>query len=234
MMTKLQSANNNSAPVALPRFNKITDNPYPESEWPVVNGAVDVIILEGWCLGVQAQTDQALLKPVNNLEAKKDKYGVWRRYVNNQIKHHYAALYERLDMLVMLKAPSFDTVYQWRLEQESKLKQQSLILTTPLDRVMNESEIKLFTAYFQRITEHGLTTLPALCNWVFELDTNRNIVHSYSYQSIQLDHYPAISTGLDSTLLDHDNNSFTPALTTLAELKRVAIPVMPLSNTLVE
>ena len=234
-LDKLQSANNKSAPVALPRFNKTTDNPYPESEWPVIHGAIDVIILEGWCLGVQAQTDEALFEPVNNLEATKDKYGVWRRYVNNQIKHHYAALYERLDMLVMLKAPSFDTVYQWRLTQELKLKQQALTLCTPLDRVMTESEIKLFTAYFQRLTEHGLTTLPTLCNWVFELDTHRNIVHSYSPQSMQLDHYPAIFTDLDGTLLDHDNYSFTPALTTLAELKRAAIPVIPnTSKTYVE
>ncbi|WP_293226759.1 HAD-IIB family hydrolase [Moritella sp.] len=234
-LDKLQSANNKSAPVALPRFNKTTDNPYPESEWPVIHGAIDVIILEGWCLGVQAQTDEALFEPVNNLEATKDKYGVWRRYVNNQIKHHYAALYERLDMLVMLKAPSFDTVYQWRLAQELKLKQQALTLCTPLDRVMTESEIKLFTAYFQRLTEHGLTTLPTLCNWVFELDTHRNIVHSYSPQSMQLDHYPAIFTDLDGTLLDHDNYSFTPALTTLAELKRAAIPVIPnTSKTYVE
>ncbi|WP_083797994.1 HAD-IIB family hydrolase [Moritella sp. PE36] len=234
-LDKLQSANNKSAPVALPRFNKTTDNPYPESEWPVIHGAIDVIILEGWCLGVQAQTDEALFEPVNNLEATKDKYGVWRRYVNNQIKHHYAALYERLDMLVMLKAPSFDTVYQWRLAQELKLKQQALTLSTPLDRVMTESEIKLFTAYFQRLTEHGLTTLPTLCNWVFELDTHRNIVHSYSPQSMQLDHYPAIFTDLDGTLLDHDNYSFTPALTTLAELKRAAIPVIPnTSKTYVE
>ena len=226
-LDKLQSANHTSAPVALPRFNKATDNPYPESEWPVIHGAVDVIILEGWCLGVQAQTDEALFEPVNNLEATKDKYGVWRRYVNNQIKHHYAALYARLDMLVMLKAPSFDTVYQWLLAQELKLKQQTLTLSTPLGRVMTESEIKLFTAYFQRLTEHGLTTLPTSCNWVFELDTHRNIVHSYSAQSMQLDHYPAIFTDLDGTLLDHDNYSFKPALTTLAKLKHAAIPVIP-------
>ncbi|WP_255554525.1 HAD-IIB family hydrolase [Moritella sp. 24] len=226
-LDKLQSADHKSAPVALPRFNKTTDNPYPESEWPMVHGPVDVIILEGWCLGVQAQTDEALLDPVNRLEATKDKYGIWRRYVNHQIKHHYAALYERLDMLVMLKAPSFDIVYQWRLAQETKLKQQTLTLSSPLNRVMNESEIKLFTAYFQRVTEHGLTTLPALCNWVFELDANRNMVHSYTPQSIQLDQYPAIFTDLDGTLLDHDNYSFTPALNTLAELKQAAIPVIP-------
>jgi len=226
-LDKLQSANNKSTPVALPRFNKTTDNPYPESEWPVIHGAVDVIILEGWCLGVQAQTDEALLDPVNHLEASKDKYGVWRRYVNNQIKHHYTALYERLDMLVMLKAPSFNTVYQWRLEQELKLKQQALTLNSPLDRVMNESDIKRFTAYFERLTKHGLTTLPASCNWVFEMDSNHNIVHSYRPQSMQLDHYPAIFTDLDGTLLDHDSYSFTPALSTLAKLKRAAIPVIP-------
>ncbi|MFT7682063.1 MAG: D-glycerate 3-kinase [Moritella dasanensis] len=226
-LDKLQSATNNTAPVALPRFNKTTDNPYPESAWPVIHGVVDVIILEGWCLGVQPQTDEALLEPVNNLEATKDKYGIWRRYVNDQIKYHYADLYKRLDMLVMLKAPNFDTAFQWRLEQELKLKQQTLTLSTSLDRVMSESEIKLFTAYFQRLTAHGLITLPNLCNWVFELDAKRNMVHSYTPQSIELNRYPAIFTDLDGTLLDHDDYSFTPALSTLAELKNAAIPVIP-------
>jgi D-glycerate 3-kinase len=164
-IAKLQNANDKSKPVALPRFNKKTDNPYPESEWPKILGPVDVIILEGWCLGIPAQSDEALLTPINQLETKHDKYGVWRRYVNSQINDHYADLYQKIDILVMLKAPSFNAVYQWRLEQELKSTQ-----------AMDEAEVKSFIAYFQRLTEHGLATLPALCNWVFELDNTRTIV----------------------------------------------------------
>lgn len=226
-LDKLQAATEHSAPVALPRFNKTTDNPYPVSEWPAVHGAVDVIILEGWCLGLQPQTDEALLEPVNNLEAKKDKYGHWRRYVNDQIKHHYMALYKRLDMLVMLKAPNFDVVYQWRLAQESRLKQQALVLSTTLESVMVESEIKLFTASIQRLSEHSLNAPPALCNWVFEIDSNRNMVNTYMPQSQQLPRYPVVFTDLDGFLLDHKTYSFTPVFTTLTELKHAAIPVIP-------
>ena len=150
-IARLQNANDKSKPVALPRFNKKTDDPYPESEWPKIHGPVDVIILEGWYLAIPAQSDETLLTPVNQLEEKYDKYGVWRRYVNSQINDHYAALYQKIDILVMLKAPSFNAVYQWRLEQELKSTQ-----------AMDEAEVKSFIAYFQRLTEHGLETLPAL------------------------------------------------------------------------
>jgi len=215
-ITNLQNASDKSKPVALPRFNKKTDDPYPESEWPKIHGAVDVIILEGWCLGIPAQSDEELLTPVNQLEAKHDKYGVWRRYVNTQINDHYAALYEKIDILVMLKAPSFDTVYQWRLEQELKSTQ-----------AMNETEVKSFIAYFQRLTEHGLKTLPSLCNWVFELDNTRNIFEVDIPELLKPPSYPVIFTDLDGTLLDHYDYSFTPALSTLARLRDEEIPVIP-------
>jgi D-glycerate 3-kinase len=215
-IAKLQNAHDKSKPVALPRFNKKTDNPYPESEWPKIHGPVDVIILEGWCLGIPAQSDEALLAPINQLETKHDKYGVWRRYVNSQINDHYADLYQKIDILVMLKAPSFNAVYQWRLEQELKSTQ-----------AMDEAEVKSFIAYFQRLTEHGLKTLPALCNWVFELDDTRNIVKVDTLELLQPPSYPVIFTDLDGTLLDHYDYSFTPALTTLARLRDEAIPVIP-------
>ena len=109
-------------PVQLPRFNKFADNPYPQSQWPIVDRPIDVIILEGWCLGVQPQLMKDLIYPINKLEAKRDKYGIWRSYVNQQLKQNYQGLYQRIDHWIMLKAPSFDSVQEWRLEQENKRK----------------------------------------------------------------------------------------------------------------
>lgn len=225
-LSKLQNATKQSKPVALPRFNKKTDDPFPETEWPKIAGPVDVIILEGWCLGIPAQDDDELLTPVNELETTKDKCGVWRRYVNNQIKDQYEALYQKLDLLVMLKAPSFDTVYQWRLEQELKLTQKQTNKPTK-DRIMDASQIKEFIAYFQRLTEHGLKILPDLCDWVYELDETRNIFSVDCPSLIRPQYTPIIFTDLDGTLLDHSDYSVTPAVATLMQLQEDHIPVIP-------
>ncbi|MDX2319386.1 MAG: hypothetical protein QNK26_02180 [Moritella sp.] len=166
-------------PVLLPRFNKFTDNPYPKSQWPIVDRPIDVIILEGWCLGVQPQLMKDLIYPINKLEAEKDRYGIWRSYVNQQLKQNYQGLYQRIDLWLMLKAPSFDSVQAWRLEQESKRQQRRISEdNTQQETFMTSTEVRAFTAYFQRITEQCLTTLPSHCDWVYELDNTRNIINT--------------------------------------------------------
>ena len=67
-----------------------------------------------------ASVNERLIYPINRLEAEKDKYGIWRSYVNQQLKQNYQGLYQRIDHWIMLKAPSFDSVHEWRLEQENK------------------------------------------------------------------------------------------------------------------
>ncbi|MEG3768797.1 kinase, partial [Alteromonas sp. 14N.309.X.WAT.G.H12] len=44
--------------VALPRFDKSTDNPKPQDTWPVITKPVDVVLVEGWCWGVPPQTEE--------------------------------------------------------------------------------------------------------------------------------------------------------------------------------
>ncbi|MBL1418666.1 MAG: hypothetical protein COB27_017555 [Moritella sp.] len=178
-LDKLCAGATADSPVLLPRFNKFADNPYPESEWPIVDRSIDVIILEGWCLGVQPQLMKDLIYPINKLEATKDKYGIWRSYVNQQLKQNYQGFYQRIDHWLMLKAPSFDSVQAWRFEQENK--RQALQQNTDhkqQETFMTSAEVRNFTAYFQRITEQCLATLPNQCDWVYELDNKRNIVNT--------------------------------------------------------
>ena len=58
--------------VLIPRFNKAIDDRAPVKEWPIVKAPVEVIIIEGWCLGVCSEEDTELLNSVNELEAKED------------------------------------------------------------------------------------------------------------------------------------------------------------------
>ena len=159
--------------VSIPRFDKANDNPYPVSQWPLVNGPVDVVLVEGWCWGVPAQSESQLHNPINNLESEHDSVGTWRRYVNRQLRDHYQSLFDKMDYWAMLKGPSFDHVYQWRCEQEHKL-----AAKTPGTNIMSDEEIAQFIQHYQRLTEHGFETLPSRCDTVFELDASRQITNS--------------------------------------------------------
>jgi len=160
-------------PLALPRFDKSVDNPYPRSQWPQITLPVDVVLFEGWCWGIRSQDNALLETPVNSLESNKDSSGEWRRYVNTQLLHHYEPLYSLMDLWVMLKAPSFGAVATWREQQEEKLRVSTPDLNN--SKVMSHNQVREFVQFFQRLTEHGLNTLPAHCDWVFHLNNNRDI-----------------------------------------------------------
>jgi D-glycerate 3-kinase len=164
----------------VPRFDKSIDDRSPDINVEPVPAKTDIIILEGWCLGAEAQPENALSQPINELEKEEDPDGIWRSYVNQQLRHVYPDLFKLINTWIMLKAPSFDCVYQWRLEQENKLRK-SLSSSAPksvTNKIMDDHGIKRFIQYFQRITEHLLITLPEKVDYLFELDENRKITNS--------------------------------------------------------
>ena len=44
----------------------------------------NIIIFEGWCVGVTPQKNKDLLDPLNVLEKEKDKKRIWRKRVNKE------------------------------------------------------------------------------------------------------------------------------------------------------
>ena len=166
--------------VQLPTFNKSRDD-RDEARPQAINLPIKVIILEGWCLGVEPQSDEQLVEPLNSLEAAQDKNGQWRAFANQALANDYAALFALVDCWLMLKAPSFNCVYQWRLEQEQKMaaKLGVDIFNKHQDEhseIMNAEELQHFIDHYQRITEHGLNTLPTKMHYLYELDKQRNII----------------------------------------------------------
>lgn len=159
-----------AAEVRIPRFDKATDDRKPEAEWDKVITPVDAVILEGWCLGIPPQQEADLLQPVNELEAREDQQGIWRHYVNQAIAYDYLPLYQQVQQWLMLRAPSFDCVFNWRMEQEKKL-----VPKTNSEGVMDAGQVERFIQHFQRLTEHGLKVLPPLVHHLFQLDSQRNI-----------------------------------------------------------
>jgi D-glycerate 3-kinase len=174
MRKTLDALLHGEGPVPIPGFDKALDDRVPEHRWQSVNAPLDMVILDGWCLGTPAQDEEELATPVNLLEANEDPEGEWRRYVNRQIIDHYQPLYDQIDIWVMLEAPSFDCVYRWRLEQEKKLAD-SLADSESSNRVMSPAELARFIQHYQRLTMHTLKTLPQRVHYLFELDAERNI-----------------------------------------------------------
>jgi D-glycerate 3-kinase len=160
-----------------PRFDKATDDRADDSAWPAVVGPLDLIILEGWCIGSVAQPEEDLESAVNKLERDSDIQGDWRRYVNERLAGEYAALFSVLDALVFLQAPGFDAIFRWRLEQEQKL-----AASGPEDAsgIMDEEQLAQFIQYFERITRHDLMVIGSNADIVLEFDEYHRCIASHN------------------------------------------------------
>ncbi|MCX7063588.1 MAG: kinase, partial [Proteobacteria bacterium] len=97
-------------PTAMPQFDKGPDDRLDPSRWPLA-GPVDVVVIEGWCLGARAQSAADLGAPVNELERDEDPDGRWRRLVNDALALRYQALFARFDKLVFLQVPGIDAKF---------------------------------------------------------------------------------------------------------------------------
>lgn len=161
---------------ALPRFDKARDTRRDPADWEPFEGPADVVILEGWFVGAMAQAAGALARPVNDLERDEDPDGVWRGYVNKQLNGPYRELFERLDRLIFLQAPSFETVLGWRIEQEHKLKARLAREGADASRTMSDAEVARFIAHYERITGQVLSEMPPRTDLLFRLDAERRPV----------------------------------------------------------
>lgn len=162
--------------LSLPRFDKARDDRANRDTWPVIAGPVDLIILEGWCVGSKPQPDAALLQPVNALERDEDPSGAWRRYVNEQLGGEYADLFAQLDALIFLRAPNMGAVHRWRLEQEEKL---AAITPTAAESIMDSERLARFLQHYERLTSQNLVSLPDTADVILELDHNHGCRRSY-------------------------------------------------------
>lgn len=162
----------------IPVFAKDIDDRAPKDNWQSVHESPDLIILEGWCVGIPGQTEKELVTAVNSLEHNHDEDGVWRHYANQKLCDEYQNVFSQFDYLIMLKAPSFHQIFAWRCEQEHKMQAKNIAAGLPAGG-MSDNQIDAFIQHYQRITEHGLTHLPALCDEVFELNQQRSILRCH-------------------------------------------------------
>jgi D-glycerate 3-kinase len=146
--------------VTVPRFDKATDDRAADGRR--VDGPVDVVLLEGWCIGARPQPAAALVDPVNDLERYEDDRGTWRRWINGRLATDYGSLFDRLALRILMRAPGFDVVLRWRTQQERSL---------PIGG-MDAAALRRFIDHYERITRWMLEDEPA--DLVIDLDQDRN------------------------------------------------------------
>jgi len=160
--------------ITVPSFDKASDDRAPSDHWPVWSSSPSVLIFEGWCVGMTQQSEQHLRDPVNELEELEDAQLLWRQYVNSKLKDDYQKIYARLDSLLVLQAPSFDCVFDWRLKQEQRLIANLQQRGVTDSKAMKPNDITRFISHYQRLTEHGFATLPVLADATLYLNQDHS------------------------------------------------------------
>jgi D-glycerate 3-kinase len=156
-------------PASVPRFDKGRDTRIAPSRWRMVRRRPDLVILEGWCIGVAPQELSQLRRSVNTFEHIADADARWRGWVNAQLEAHYSTLWQRLDALAMLQAPDYAVVAGWRDEQERALRR------SKAPRAMSPAALKQFLRHYERLSRHALATLPARADLRIVLDERRGV-----------------------------------------------------------
>ncbi len=176
--------------VVVPAFDKAQDDRKPKTEWPTINGPIDIILLEGWCVGASSMPESTLHTAINILEETEDQGQLWRRYINDQLIQHYEQFFNQFDLLIMLKAPNFDCVKQWRTLQEEKLASKMQVtlnndktttngaLIAPLKGLMNNNALNRFMMHYERLTNHMLIDMPKRADVVIELAPDHTIMQT--------------------------------------------------------
>ena len=175
--------NQAGAEVAIPSFDKSVDDRRPHSQWRRYQGAAQIVLVEGWCVGAEPESDPIRLQqPINSLERDEDQDGAWRDYINRQLLAPYQEFFAKIDYLVMLKAPSMECVLDWRTLQEQKLAQKLGVhhngaggASVVPSGIMNEQQIIRFVQHYERLTRSMLLRLPNTAQEVFSMNSDHEI-----------------------------------------------------------
>ena len=147
--------------LSLPQFDKGLDDRVRDT-----HVAAEVLVFEGWCLGVQPQPQSLLQEPVNELERLEDPQGTWRQWCNQQICQHYQGLWDFVDAWMLLQPPEFAQVIEWRRQQEMDL--------APTQR-MSETALQRFIQHYERLTRWQWESEKLLPGLEIHLDENHRV-----------------------------------------------------------
>lgn len=146
---------------SLPAFDKLSDDRLPREAWPQFAGRPDVILLEGWCVGLLAMDVPEWERPINQLERDEDPNGSWFAWSLATLREDYETIWQELDLLVSIELPDLETVIDSRLRQEQGLP------NSEEHRKMDRKAITRFVQHYERYTRALWAAMPERADMLF-------------------------------------------------------------------
>tara|TARA_B100001029_G_scaffold129963_1_gene108925 strand:- start:114 stop:467 length:354 start_codon:yes stop_codon:yes gene_type:complete len=104
---------------------------------------------------------------MNALEEEEDPEGIWSRWSNSELSRDYQLLFERFDLLLLIKVPSMEHVYESRWLQEQTL-EKTLSDPEMLKKIMTKEQVYRFVMYYERLTRYVLEEMPSFADIVLD------------------------------------------------------------------
>ena len=166
----LQSEIYNLKSIAVPRFDKSAWGGAGDRAAPEIVENIDIILFEGWFVGVRPIDPGAFDNPPPPILTADDR--TFARDANAKLQD-YLPLWQRLDSLILLLPTDYRLSQQWRRQAE-----QQMISTGKSG--MSDETVDLFVEYFWKSIHPELFIQPMARNsdWVdlvIEINPNRSI-----------------------------------------------------------
>ncbi|TVQ57272.1 MAG: glycerate kinase [Spirulina sp. DLM2.Bin59] len=143
-------------PVAVPRFDKSLWGGAGDQGEPEPVAGVDVVIFEGWFVGVRPVDPDVLENGLERMGSEGDGPVAddrpFARAMNGKLRD-YLPLWERLDRLIVLKPIDYRLSYIWRKAAEQRMKAEG-------KGGMSDGEIDAFVTYFWQALHPELFITP--------------------------------------------------------------------------
>jgi len=149
-----------SSKICWPSFSKASDDRCEQDKFYYHEGHVDVILLEGWCLGARPSFVQSL--PENEWELEQDPLCRWKAWTKNAAIQ-YESIWQAIDFSVMLFQNSFERVIDARWQQEKNLLKRS-----GESQFQSRSDVVEFCQYYRSWTRGMCVHYPDLADLVFD------------------------------------------------------------------
>ncbi|MCP6762234.1 MAG: glycerate kinase [Fischerella sp. CENA71] len=176
-LTVLDKVRNCEFPVSVPRFDKSAHNGAGNRTTPEIVPKADIVLFEGWFVGVRPIDPSAFDHPPPPILTPEDQ--AFARDMNRNLRD-YLPLWERLDGLIVLYPQDYRLSLEWRKQAEREM-------IAVGKSGMSDSEVEQFVKYFwcslhPELFIKPLVESPTLVDLVIEINSDHsfgNIVISH-------------------------------------------------------
>ena len=169
-LSLLDQIHQSKSPVIVPRFDKSAHGGAGDrTTSEVITNPIDIVLFEGWFVGVKPIPPKVLLTPPPPILTDVDKQ--FASDMNNQLKD-YLPLWERLDSLIVLYPTDYRYSLAWRKQAERQM-------IAAGKSGMSDAEIEEFVNYFWRSLHPELFINPLVKSSAVNLVIEINADHSF-------------------------------------------------------